>query len=152
MAGYSGTPLAQKIGIKPGHRLVLRNHPPTFVRDLGKLPEGVAASDRVNGRADVVVYFVEKRTRLEKDFPALAAKLEANGMLWIAWPKRASGRPTDLNENLVRETGLGFGLVDVKVCAIDEIWSGLKFVIRLKDRPKHLPGAAAKRQARKKEL
>ena len=151
MAGYSGTPLAQKIGIKPGHRLVLRNHPPTFVRDLGKLPEGVAASDRVNGRADVVVYFVEKRTALEKDFPALASKLEANGMLWIAWPKRASGRPTDLNENLVRETGLGFGLVDVKVCAIDEIWSGLKFVIRLKDRPKHLPRAAAKPPATKKE-
>ena len=152
MAGYSGTPLAQKIGIKPGHRLVLRNHPQSFVKDLGKLPEGVASTDRLNGKADVVVYFVEKRTALEKDFPVLAAKLEANGMLWIAWPKRASGRPTDLNENLVRETGLGFGLVDVKVCAIDEIWSGLKFVIRLKDRPKHLPGAAAKRQARKKEL
>ena len=151
MAGYSGTPLAQKIGIKPGHRLVLRNHPPTFVKDLGKLPDGVAAGDRVNGRADVVVYFVEKRATLEKDFPALAARLEANGMLWIAWPKRASGRPTDLNENLVRETGLGFGLVDVKVCAIDEIWSGLKFVIRLKDRHKHLPGAAAKPRARKKE-
>jgi len=151
MAGYSGTPLAQKIGIKPGHRLVVRNHPPTFVKDLGKLPDGVAAGDRVNGKADVVVYFVEKRTALEKDFPALAAKLEANGMLWIAWPKRASGRPTDLNENLVRETGLSFGLVDVKVCAIDEIWSGLKFVIRLKDRPKHLPGSAAKPRARKKE-
>jgi hypothetical protein len=151
MAGYSGTPLAQKIGIKPGHRLVLRNHPQSFVKDLGKLPEGVAAGDRLNGKADVVVYFVEKRTALEKDFPVLAAKLEANGMLWIAWPKRASGCPTDLNENLVRETGLGFGLVDVKVCAIDEIWSGLKFVIRLKDRPKHLQGAAAKPQARKKE-
>jgi hypothetical protein len=151
MAGYSGTPLLQKIGIKPGQRLVLRNHPPSFVKDLGKLPEGVAAGDRLNGRADVVVYFVEKRTTLEKDFPVLAAKLEANGMLWIAWPKRASGRPTDLNENLVRETGLGFGLVDVKVCAIDEIWSGLKFVIRLKDRPKHLPGAAARPRVRKKE-
>ena len=151
MAGYSGTPLAQKIGIKPGHRLVLRNHPQSFVKDLGKLPEGVASSDRLNGKADVVVYFVEKRTALKKDFPVLAAKLEANGMLWIAWPKRASGRPTDLNENLVRDTGLGFGLVDVKVCAIDEIWSGLKFVIRLKDRPKHLPGAAAKPRATKKE-
>jgi len=95
MAGYSGTPLAQKIGIKPGHRLVLRNHPQSFVKDLGKLPEGVASTDRLNGKADVVVYFVEKRTALEKDFPVLAAKLEANGMLWIAWPKRASGRPTD---------------------------------------------------------
>jgi len=88
---------------------------------------------------------------LEKDFPALAAKLEANGMLWIAWPKGASDRPTDWKENLVRETGLGFGLVDVKVCAIDEIWAGLQFDIRLNDRPQHLPGAAAKPRARKKE-
>jgi hypothetical protein len=151
MAGYSGTPLAKKIGIKPGHRLALRKHPPSFIKDLGKLPEGVAATDRLNGKADVVVYFVEKRTALEKDFPVLAAKLEANGMLWIAWPKRASGRPTDLNENLVRETGLGFGLVDVKVCAIDEIWSGLKFVIRLNDRPKHLPGAAARPRVKKEK-
>jgi hypothetical protein len=135
MAGYSGTPLVQKIGIKPGHRLVLRNHPPSFLRDLGKLPEDVVASDRLSGEADVVVFFTERRAALEKDFPALAARLRPNGMLWIAWPKRASGKPTDLDENLVRDTGLGFGLVDVKVCAIDETWSGLKFVIRLKDRP-----------------
>ena len=151
MAGYSGTPLVQKIGIKPGHRLVLRNHPLSFVKDLGKLPEGVATSDRASGKADVVVCFVERRATLEKDFPALAAKLEANGMLWIAWPKKTSGRLTDLNENLVRDTGLGFGLVDVKVCAIDETWSGLKFVIRLKDRPKNSPNAAGKPRAKKKE-
>jgi len=135
MAGYSGTPLVQKIGIKPGHRLVLRNHPASFLRDLGKLPEGVVTTDRLAGEADVVVFFTDKRVALEKDFPALAGKLRSNGMLWIAWPKRASGKPTDLDENMVRDTGLGFGLVDVKVCAIDETWSGLKFVIRLKDRP-----------------
>jgi len=151
MAGYSGTPLVQKIGIKPGHRLVLRNHPPSFVKDLGRLPDGVAATDRLSGKADVVVCFVEKRAALEKDFPVLTAKLASAGMLWIAWPKKASGKPTDLNENLVRDTGLGFGLVDVKVCAIDETWSGLKFVIRLKDRPKNLPGAAAKPRPKKKE-
>jgi hypothetical protein len=153
MAGYSGTPLVQKIGIKPGHQVVLRNHPPTFLRDLGKLPEGAAASERPKGAADVVVYFTEKRSALERDFPALAVKLQPAGMLWIAWPKKASGRPTDLTENVVRETGLGFGLVDVKVCAIDETWSGLKFVIRLKDRVPAKPagGAAARRQIKHKE-
>lgn len=153
MAGYSGTPLVQKIGIKPGHRVVLRNHPPSFMRDLGKLPEGAAATERLNGAADVVVYFTEKRSALERDFPALAAKLQPAGMLWIAWPKKASGRPTDLTENVVRETGLGLGLVDVKVCAIDETWSGLKFVIRLRDRAAANPagGAAARRHIKHKE-
>ena len=135
MAGYSGTPLLQKIGIKPGHRLLLRNHPPSFVKDLGKLPEGAEKMETLAGKADVVVYFTEKRATLEKDFPVLAGKLPPNGMLWIAWPKKASGRATDLTENTVREVGLACGLVDVKVCAIDETWSGLKFVIRLKDRP-----------------
>jgi hypothetical protein len=133
MAGYSGTPLVQKIGIKPGYRLVLRNHPPSFLRDLGKLPDGVTS--RSSGKANVVVYFTDRRSALEKDFPGLAGNLQPDGMLWIAWPKKASGRVTDLTEDVVRETGLGFGLVDVKVCAIDGIWSGLKFVIRLKDRP-----------------
>jgi len=153
MAGYSGTPLVQKIGIKPGHRIVLRNHPPSFLRDLGRLPEGAAATERLNGAADVVVYFTEKRSALERDFPALAGKLQPAGMLWIAWPKKASERPTDLTENVVRETGLGLGLVDVKVCAIDATWSGLKFVIRLKDRATAKPagGTAARRQIKHKE-
>ena len=135
MAGYSGTPLVQKIGIKPGHRLVLRNHPASFLRDLGKLPDDVVAGERLSGEADVVVFFTDRRAALEKVFPVLAGKLRPEGMLWIAWPKRSSGKATDLDENLVRDTWLGFGLVDVKVCAIDETWSGLKFVIRLKDRP-----------------
>src|SRR5262249_12581294 len=155
MAGYSGTPLVQKIGIKPGHRLVLRNHPPSFLRDLGKLPEGVARSEKLSGKADVVVYFTEKRSALEKDFPTLAGNLEPNGMLWMAWPKKASGRQTDLDENIVRDTGLGCGLVDVKVCAVDKTWSGLKFVIRLKDRPpapaRNGGRRAAMQQGEKKE-
>ena len=151
MAGYSGTPLLQKIGIKPGHRLVLRNHPPSFLKDLGKLPEGVMSSDRLSGKVDVVVYFVERRATLERDFPVLSAKLEANGILWIAWPKKASGKQTDLNENLIRDTGLGFGLVDVKVCAIDDTWSGLKFVIRLKDRRANSRCDVGRAQAKKRE-
>jgi len=135
MAGYSGTPLIQKIGIKPGHRVVLRNHPFSFVKDLGKLPEGVESSERLSGKANVVVYFSEKRAALEKDFAALSAALMPDGMIWIGWPKKASGRATDLTEDVVRQIGLERGLVDVKVCAIDETWSGLKFVIRVKDRP-----------------
>lgn len=134
MAGYSGTPLVQKIGIKPGHRVILRNHPATFLKALGKLPEGVQPSERLTGQAAVVVYFTDKRAELERDFSLLSKRLLPDGMLWIGWPKKASGRPTDLNENIVREVGLKNGLVDVKVCAIDDVWSGLKFVIRLKDR------------------
>jgi hypothetical protein len=142
MAGYSGTPLVQKIGIKAGHRVVLRNHPASFLRDLGKLPEGVKYGDRLGGKANVVVFFTDKLAALEHDFSALARTIESDGMLWIAWPKRASGLPTDLTEDVVRRVALERGLVDVKVCAIDDTWSGLKLVIRLKDRP-----AAQKRRA-----
>lgn len=124
----------QKIGIKPGHRVILRNHPPTFLKDLGKLPEGAESSERIAGKVNVVIYFTDKRAALEKEFSKLSSALVPDGMLWISWPKKASGRATDLNENIVREIGLERGLVDVKVCAIDETWSGLKFVIRVKDR------------------
>jgi hypothetical protein len=135
MAGYSGTPLIQKIGIKPGHRVLLRNHPASFVKDLGKFPEGAQSSDRLSGKANVVIYFTERLAELEKDFLRLSATLVPDGMLWIGWPKKSSGRPTDLTEDVVRRVGLACGLVDVKVCAIDDTWSGLKFVIRVKDRP-----------------
>jgi hypothetical protein len=137
MAGYSGTPLIQKIGIKAGHRIVLRNHPETFLKELGPLPEGAMQSN--GGQANVVVCFTERLVDLKKAFPAMAGKLAPDGMLWISWPKKASGRPTDLTEDVVRKVGLECGLVDVKVCAIDETWSGLKFVIRLKDRPAKTP-------------
>lgn len=145
MAGYSGTPLIQKIGIKPGHRVILRNHPPSFVKDLGKLPEGAESAERLSGKANVIVYFTERLTELEKDFGRLSATLVSDGMLWISWPKKASGRPTDLTEDIVRRVGLERGLVDVKVCAIDEIWSGLKFVIRVKDRPAMQNSGAGKK-------
>jgi hypothetical protein len=134
MAGYSGTPLIQKIGIKPGHRIILRNHPPSFVKDLGTLPEGAESAERLSGKANVIVYFTDQLAELQKNFVRLSATLVPDGMLWISWPKKASGRPTDLTENIVRKVGLDCGLVDVKVCAIDATWSGLKFVIRVKDR------------------
>ncbi len=124
----------QKIGIKTGHRIILRNHPPSFVKDLGKLPENAKTSERLSGTANVIVYFTDKKSALEKEFAGLSSALAPDGMLWIGWPKKASGKPTDLNENVVREIGLRRGLVDVKVWAIDETWSGLKFVVRVKDR------------------
>jgi len=114
--------------------VVLRNHPANFVKALGKLPEGVQSSERLSGKANVIVYFTDKRAALEKEFSSLSSALVSDGMLWVGWPKKASGRATDLNENIVREIGLERGLVDVKVCAIDETWSGLKFVIRVKNR------------------
>ena len=148
MAGYSGTPLIRKIGIKPGHRVHLHDHPATFLRDLGGLPEA-ACLDRLASGTDVMVCFVEAQAELKKQFPRLAGKLASDGMLWVAWPKRASGRPTDLSEDVVRNIGLKAGLVDVKVCAIDEVWSGVKFVIRLKDRAK---SAGGRRPAARKNL
>jgi len=119
---------------EPGHRIILRNHPPSFVKDLGKLPEGAESADRLSGKANVIVYFTDRLAELQKNFVRLSAALVPDGMVWIGWPKKASGRPTDLTEDVVRRVGLECGLVDVKVCAIDETWSGLKFVIRVKDR------------------
>src|ERR1700757_961839 len=103
MAGYSGTPLIQKIGIKPGHRVVLRNQPASFEKDLGAFPEGAESTDRLSGKANVVVYFTDRRAELEKNFSRLAAALVPDGMVWIGWPKKASGRSTDLTEDIVRK-------------------------------------------------
>jgi len=135
MAGYSGRPLVEKIGIKPFHRLLLRNGPPSFLGDLGSLPEGVVTTEKLASKANVAIYFTDRLAVLEKEFATLARAIEPDGMLWIAWPKKASGKPTDLTEDVVRRVALERGLVDVKVCAIDETWSGLKLVVRLKDRP-----------------
>ena len=135
VAGYSGTPLPQKLGIKPGARLALLNAPEDFDRTLGDLPEGVSVRSRARGPFDVIVHFSDHERELRRRFDALARALDPAGGLWIAWPKRASGVPTDLSDGVVREIGLAAGLVDNKVCAIDETWSGLRFVIRLGDRP-----------------
>ncbi|MBX7112054.1 MAG: DUF3052 domain-containing protein [Dehalococcoidia bacterium] len=134
MAGYSGTPLPRKLGIKPGARLGLLRAPADFAATLGELPEGVVTRTSARGPLDVVVYFTTARADLERRFEALTKALDQAGGLWVAWPKRASGVPTDLDENVIRDIGLAAGLVDNKVCAIDDTWSGLRFVIRLKDR------------------
>ncbi len=134
MAGYSGTPLPKKLGIKDGSRIVLINAPRDFESELGELPDNVEFIKRPTKSLDIILFFVLTERALARDFAKLAAKITANGMMWIAWPKKSSGVVTDLSEQRVREIGLNAGLVDVKVCAIDETWSGLKFVYRLKDR------------------
>ena len=134
MAGYSGTPLPKKLGIKEGSRIALVNAPKDFESTLGELPNTVEFTKRPTKSLDIILFFVLNERALTRDFAKLAAKLTANGMIWIAWPKKSSGVATDLTEQRVQRIGLDAGLVDVKVCAIDETWSGLKFVYRLKDR------------------
>jgi hypothetical protein len=136
MAGYSGTPLVKKLGIKADHRVALINPPADFEHTLGELPAGVMLQEGVRSAKpfDVIVFFVSERARLIKKFGSLSPKMTPACGLWIAWPKRTSGLPTDLTENNIRDIGLQEGLVDNKVCAVDDTWSGLRFVIRLKDR------------------
>ncbi|MEY2532422.1 MAG: hypothetical protein QOF29_332 [bacterium] len=129
-AGYSGTPLATKLGFKPGMTAAHVDAPDGFDALLGALPDGVTVRRRVRGPLDLIVCFVTARRGLEQRLPALRAALAPAGMLWIAWPKRASGVPTDMTEDVVREVALPTGLVDTKVAAIDATWSGLRLVIR----------------------
>jgi hypothetical protein len=135
-AGYSGTPLVKKLGIKEGFRVALVGAPDGFRGELEGLPGGVSFVTSVQTQLDLVLFFARTRSELTSNFSRLAARLNPTGMLWIAWPKKASGVTTDLSDAVVREIGLDAGLVDVKVCAVNEVWSGLKFVIRVKDRPK----------------
>lgn len=138
MAGYSGTPLAQKLGIKDDCRLGLCQAPAGFARLLEPLPPGVTTvnGSRAKGPFQVIVAFTKSEAALCKDLPLLREKLDPSGGLWVAWPKRASKLATDVSEDVVRRVGLANGLVDNKVCAIDEVWSGLRLVVRLADRPK----------------
>jgi hypothetical protein len=129
-AGYSGTPLARKLGVKPGMRVHYAAAPDGFAALLGELPDAVRVLARPAAGLDLVVLFVRSRAQLERRLAGLHARLRQDGMLWIAWPKRASKVPTDMTEDVVRDVALPRGLVDVKVCAIDETWSGLKLVIR----------------------
>ena len=135
-AGYSGTPLPRKLGIKPAARLALIDAPDGFDSTLGDLPDGVVVRRRLGGDPfDVIVAFFSRRSPLERRLAPLRSALDPAGGLWIAWPKRASGVATDVTEDVVRALGLEAGLVDNKVCAIDQVWSGLRMVYRLRDRP-----------------
>jgi hypothetical protein len=133
MPGYSGTPLPKKLGIKPGLRIRLKNAPSEVRSELHEALSQCDESERGNS-LDFALFFTSSQTELKKHFAPMARLLHPAGMLWISWPKKASGVPTDLDENMVREIGLAAGLVDVKVCAVTDVWSGLKFVRRLKDR------------------
>ena len=135
MAGYSGTPLVEKLGIRPGSRFGVRHAPDGFAAALVPWPAGAVIATPESGPLDGLVIFAREARLLEREFAAGAGCLTAAGMLWVAWPKKAAKLPTDLNEDRVRAIGLAAGLVDVKVCAIDQVWSGLKFVRRLADRP-----------------
>ncbi|HUS63669.1 MAG TPA: DUF3052 family protein [Kofleriaceae bacterium] len=137
MAGYSGTPLPTKLGMKDGHRVAVVGAPDDFEETLGALP-AVAMQAGLAGSAplDVVVLFVRKRAELEKRLPQVRKRMADDAGFWVAWPKKASGVATDMTEDVVRAVALPTGLVDNKVCAIDETWSGLRLVIRLTERAK----------------
>jgi hypothetical protein len=144
MAGYSGTPLPKKLGIKENLRIALINAPNNFKSVLGVLPTNTYIVSRLEAPLDIVLLFVDREELLARNFPQIAKKISSKGMIWVAWPKKSSGVATDLIFDRVQRIGLDCGLVDVKICAVDEIWSGLKFVYRLKDRQKEI--SSRKRQ------
>lgn len=134
MAGYSQTLLPKKLGIVAGSKIAVVKAPKEYPKALGKLPSGAKVSSQARGVKDVVLFFATRQRELERRFPSFAHAVFPAGGLWIAWPKKTSGVCSDLDENVVRSIGLDCGLVDNKVCAIDEIWSGLRFVYRSADR------------------
>jgi hypothetical protein len=143
--GYSGTPLVRKLGIKPGGALLLVDAPPHYAALVDPLPPGVTMQQVASSagpivldgdqRFDFVHAFVTSRALLVELLPLLRGRIVSNGMVWISWPKRSARVATDVTEDVIRELALAGGLVDTKVCAVDEVWSGLRLVIRLKDRP-----------------
>src|SRR3954452_11528746 len=134
MSGYSGTPLPRKLGIKEGARVALVDAPDNFEAALGPLPDGVTVRTRARGPVDVIVFFTTSRAKLERRIETLRSALDPAGRLWVAWPKRASGEPADVTEDVVREIARAHRLLHNKAAAIDEIWSGLQVVIRVADR------------------
>jgi hypothetical protein len=138
-AGYSGTPLVRKLGFRPGWCVAVIGGPDDLSPLLGELPAGLRLVRRLSGGVDAVWLFVVTRRELERRLPAALARLPADGTLWLSWPKRASGVATDITENVLREVVLPTGWVDIKVAAVDETWSGLRFALRRELRPTHVP-------------
>ena len=134
MAGYSGTPLLKKLGIKPGIRIYVHQPPPSYFDWLHPLPEKTEVAEKAGGRLDFIHLFVKDQKTFRDVLIKSKTFLKSDRMLWVSWPKKSSGVTTDLDENKIRDFGLDHGLVDIKVCAVDETWSGLKFVIPLKNR------------------
>lgn len=133
-AGYSGTPLVRKLGIKPGYRLWSFGAPEGYGALIGELPDGARPAAPDERGVEFLHVFATTRAALERGLAEARARMAEDGMIWLSWPKKASGVETELDGNVVRGIGLDAGLVDIKVCAVDEVWSGLKFVIRVADR------------------
>ena len=134
MAGYSGTPLPQKLGIKPGLTVVTINAPLKYRQLIGKIPDGVTFSDRLKPGSNFVHLFTSRRSELQKKMSILRKKISDNGTVWVSWPKKSSGISTDVTEDVIREVALPLGFADIKVCAVDATWSGLKLMIRRENR------------------
>jgi hypothetical protein len=133
--GYSGRPLAQKLGIRPGCRLFLHDGPENYAALLAPLPAGAHVVSRLDARTDIVHLFATTRAALTRALPSSLKAVRPETPIWVSWPKKSSGVASDLTENVIREIALPLSLVDIKVCAVDEIWSGLKLVIRRSARP-----------------
>ena len=130
MAGYSGTPLATKLGIKSGCRVFLSNAPKNYAALVAPLPDGVQMAARISASTDLVHLFITDRRELERTLRRVLTKSRSDAPIWVSWPKKSSGVPTDITEDTIRAVALPMGLVDIKVCAVDEVWSGLKLVVR----------------------
>jgi len=130
MAGYSRTPLVKKLGIREGSKLFLANVPKEYLKLVSPLPDGVKVVSRLSSNTDVVHIFSTKEAHLTKTLRASLPKLKQDGMIWVSWPKKSAKVPTDITEDTIRKVALPLGLVDIKVCAVNDVWSGLKLVIR----------------------
>jgi hypothetical protein len=134
MAGYSGTPLAKKLGIKPNWLLYVENEPDDYLQLLELLPDGVTWVQPLAGKVNLIHFFTKEAAELAVKLPRFLKKIVEDGVIWVSWPKKAAKIPTDMTEDVIREMALPLGLVDTKVCAVDEVWSGLKLVIRVANR------------------
>ena len=134
MAGYSGTPLSKKLGLTDGLVIFVSNAPADYFDWITPLPKALTVRDKLTDEVDFIHMFVREANAFKKEFSKSKKHLKKTGMLWVSWPKKSAKVATDLDENIIRDFGLAEGLVDVKVCAVDNVWSGLKFVYRLKDR------------------
>ena len=134
MAGYSSTPLAKKLGIKEGFIIKLVNKPAHYFDLFTEMPTGIAIADEIETKKNLVHFFTTDAMELRDKLPQLKKEIRPDGIIWVSWPKKSANVPTDVNENMIREVALGNGLVDIKVCAVDDVWSGLKLVIPVKER------------------
>jgi hypothetical protein len=148
MAGYSGTPLVKKLGIREGSKLYLANAPNNYLKLVSPLPDGVKIVSRVSSNTDMVHIFSTKEVHLTRTLRAVLPKIKQDGMIWVSWPKKSAKVPTDITEDTIRKVALPLGLVDIKVCAVDDVWSGLKLVIRKELRKAEAQAASSTSRAK----